>query len=181
MYHVLVDKVIANLASLYATAKAVELSPIADLKSIFEGEPEKLGESDLPALIIQPRATSWRGTGKSGSQYDVREGGVRMTLILPRKKFYASNYGSGGNSKKVFVEKKAAQMAEAVDNSQHADINSVVGVVQNNQTLTVSGVKACSMALIDMVNYDVPPPRPRGIDTYEVTVDAVVTIRGNRS
>ncbi len=173
------DKVIANLASLYATAKAVDGSPLADLKSIYEGEPEKLPESDLPALIIQPMGTVY-DHGKSGSKYDVRASRVRMRLILKRKQFYASNYGAG-NAKKVYVEEKAAEMTEKTDNSQHADNNSVVGVVQNNQTLSSGGVSASSMCLVEAVEYDVPPPRERAFDTYEVTIDAVATLRGNRS
>ena len=174
------DKVIAHLAALYAVAKTVEGSPIRDLKSVYEGEPEKLGESDLPALIVQPRGTTYRHE-KSGSQYDVRDCRVQMRLILSRKKFYASNYGDDGNAKKVFVEEKAAEMTEKVDSSQHADNNSVVGVVQNNQTLPLAGVNASSMCLIENVEYDVDPPRERGFNSYEVTIDAVATVRGNRS
>ena len=172
------DKVIAHLAGLYAVAKAVEDSPLEDLKSIYEGEPDKLPESDLPALIIQPAGTTYQHD-KSGSQYDVREARVRMVLILKPKTFYASNYA--GNAKKIYTEAKAAQMTEATDDSQHADVNSVVGVVQNNQTLTLSGVPASSMCLIDTVEYDTPPPRARGFDSYEVTIEAIATVRGNRS
>lgn len=164
---------------MYATAKAVEGSVIADLKSIYEGEPHDLPESDLPALIIEPGGTDWKGTQKSGSQYDVRGARVRLRLVLKRKQFYASNYS--GNAKKVFVEEKAAEMTEATDNSQHAAVTSVCGVVQNNQRLTVSEVDASSMCLIDNVEYDTPPPRPRAIDTYEVTIEATATIRGNRA
>lgn len=174
------DKVLIALAELYGAAVKVEGSMLRDLKSIYEGEPTKIPESDCPALIIQPRATQYRHD-KSGSQYDVRDGGVRLTLVLKRKDHYASNYGNDGKAKKVFVEVKAVQMTEGTDDSQHADVTSVVGVVQNNQRLPYSGGEASSMALIDAVEYDVPPPRPRGFDSYEVTIDANVTVRGNRA
>lgn len=175
------DLILEHLAALYGAAVDVEDSAIADIASIYEGEPHKLPESDLPALVLEPAGTTWRGTQKSGSQYDVREARVRARLIMKRKDFYASNYGEDGNAKKIFVEEKAAEMTEATDNSQHTDVTSLCGVVQNNQTLKHSGVRASSMCLVESVEYDAPPPRARGFDSYEVVVDIVATIRGNRA
>lgn len=174
------DKVLTALAELYSTAKRASGSILCDVKSIYEGEPTKLPESDCPALIIQPGGTGYRHD-KSGSQYDVRDARVKVTLVLSRKQFYASNYGDDGDAKKIFVEAKAAQMIEGTDDSQHADVNSVVGVVQNNQRLPYSGGEASSMALVEQVEYDVTPPRARGFDSYEVTVESIVTLRGNRA
>lgn len=173
---------IVALEELYWAAKELGDTPLVDIKSIFVGDPGKIPESNLPALIIEPGQTRYNHT-KSGSMVDVRESEIKTVLVLKRKEYYASNYGEDDDrrkSEKVYVSAKAIDIIERTDEHQHAHVYSVVGIIQNNQELPYSGGEASSMHLVQTVDYDSPPQNPRGISTYEVTVTSIATLRGDR-
>lgn len=67
-------------------------SPLADIRRFYFGDPIKIPQSSLPALIVHPIATGWE---QRGSQYDMKTHTIEVRLVYNVKQYLGSDIESG--------------------------------------------------------------------------------------
>lgn len=167
------------LRQLYEASIKVPDSALHGVKAVFYGDPVEVGESDLPALVVQPGVTDYN-VSKSGTRYDRKVHNVEVKLLFSKSQ-YMSKHPT--DKRKVQGLYAAVRMAEQVDTSGKTAVTSVCGVIQSNPTLPYTdenGVarKASIGTQVQNVRYDFTVNRNTPI--FEVIVAASAEVSGDR-
>lgn len=168
------DKILLAIDELI-TAEIGVGKTLESIKSVWQGKPPEISERDLPAVYIVPIRTPFDHEG-SGTRTDQRKQIVNISLVLNKKDYFGQE---STDSKKVFVQAKAAELIEGTNDVQGIKSDTICGIIQNNQRLPYTGGNNASiMALVQSVDYDTI--NDAGEDIYGATIEVEVTTRGDR-
>lgn len=173
------ERVIEALKQLINTSTEVVGSPLADVKTIYWGDPIQIPESNLPAIAIQPVTTQYN---KRGSKYDRKTHVVDVVLIDNVKRYSAT---TPSDVTKVTMVEQFIKSTEEVGQDGKTSTNSIVGIVASNPRLPytdpddASSQQASIYAEVDTVNYVFNTAR--GFPTFEVITTVEAWVQGDRS
>lgn len=85
------DKVIVAIKQLLENSISQTNSPLKDIKCVFDGDPIKIEEDRLPALVVREVSDSFE---MRGSRYDEKTHNVEIVLVYNQKQFFNSNSGA---------------------------------------------------------------------------------------
>ena len=86
------DKVITAIQAIINAAVTEQvrtsIGPLQGIKKVFYGDPIKIPETSLPAIIIQPITTNYI---MRGTRYDQKECNVEIRIVINRKDFLSAD------------------------------------------------------------------------------------------
>lgn len=172
--------IIKAMQQLYENAVADTSSPLNDVKLVIFGDPQKIAESNLPAITIMPIGSDYT---QRGSQYDQREHRIEVRLVFNQRNFFDCDLNSPKNNK-VFMVEDVIEKAEkfTTPSAQANSDNTLAGVIEKNTCLpyTSNGdtVIVSELARVETIEYTLE--QRRGFPSFEIVMSVTATTIGNR-
>lgn len=144
------------------------------VKDVIKGDPQKIPESAMPAITIQPIGTDYI---KRGTRYDEKIHTVQIRLVYNAKDIVGKSYA---DSAKPVVHKieESIDIVETTNSDLETTQASIVGLLQQNHTLPNDGVSSCNTSRVVSIQYQ--DRNARGFPTYEVRILVEATVVANR-
>lgn len=166
---------LASIVQLLRAAIKDSDSPLYGIRSVYEGDPVKVPETLLPALVVHP-VESIPDENNKGTRLSRMNHQLKITLVYNLKEYLGAN-AKDANRVESVVQSIRRMEATGIDHKPAA--KSVRGVILNNPflPLTLSGGTSFNTAhttALGRTSYDFT--RDRGFPAYEVSqfVNAVV-------
>ncbi len=144
------------------------------VKDVIKGDPQKIPESSMPAITIQPITTDYF---KRGTRYDEKVHTVQIRLVYNAKDIVGKTYVDSGKPVVHKIE-ESIEIVETTNSDLETTQESIVGLLQQNHTLPNNGVNSCTTSRVIGIQYQ--DRNERGFPTYEVRILLEARVIANR-